>query len=185
MEIDFINELNLLIAVVGYKNLNTAIQCKMKAEFDYLRSVFEPPKEIKEIPEKVKEIPEDIKEVPKDTKKTSKKAKKTKEVNDSKNETKNDIVTPEKPSNQFKNPKEMKIWQREQEEIKRKENKDKNIDPKSLLTIENLKKWLIDEKRTYSYIAREYVGCKDSEVSAMAKAFNIQTKKPFVYHPKK
>ena len=68
----------------------------------------------------------------------------------------------------------MKIWQKEQEDKKRKENEDKGINIKDLLTKENLKKWIEEEGRTYSYISREYVGCKDSEVSATAKAFGIE-----------
>ena len=74
----------------------------------------------------------------------------------------------------FKDSKEQKIWQKEQEEKKRKENLVKGINPKDLLTKENLKKWIEEEGRTYSYIAREYTGCKDSEVSSAAKLYNIE-----------
>ena len=108
---------------------------------------------------------------------------KPKETNETK-ETK-ETITQTEESNKFNNSKDQKLWQKEQEDKKRKENEDKGIDPKSLLTIENLKKWLIDEKRTFSYVAREYVGCKDSEVSSTAKAFNIECKKPYMYHSKK
>jgi hypothetical protein len=79
-----------------------------------------------------------------------------------------------KKENKHRDPKEMKIWQKEQEDKKRKENEDKGINIKDLLTKENLKKWIEEEGRTYSYISREYVGCKDSEVSATAKAFGIE-----------
>ena len=75
----------------------------------------------------------------------------------------------------FKDSKEQKIWQREMEEKKKKENLEKGISIKSLLTKENLKKWIEEEGRTYSYIAREYTGCKDTEVSAAAKLFGIES----------
>jgi hypothetical protein len=72
------------------------------------------------------------------------------------------------------------------EEKKKKENLEKNISIKDLLTKENLKKWIEDEGRTYSYIAREHVGCKDTEVSAAAKAFNIEnTRKQVTIQAKK
>lgn len=74
----------------------------------------------------------------------------------------------------YRDPKEMKEWQKDQEEQKYKEYEKKGINPKDLLTKENLKKWLEEEGRTYSYIAREYVGCKDIEVSAIAKLFGIK-----------
>lgn len=74
----------------------------------------------------------------------------------------------------YRDPKEMKQWQKEQEEKKSKENENKGINPKDLLTKGNLKKWLEDEGRTYSYIAREYVGCKDIEVAAIAKLFGVK-----------
>ena len=75
----------------------------------------------------------------------------------------------------FRDPKEMKEWQRAEEEKKKKENESKGIKKETLLTKENLKKWIEEEGRTFCYISREYVGCKDSEVSAAAKLFGIDT----------
>jgi hypothetical protein len=45
------------------------------------------------------------------------------------------------------------------------ENEAKGLAIKDLLTKQNLEKWLIDEGRTYSYIAQYYVGCDDKIVS--------------------
>ena len=60
------------------------------------------------------------------------------------------------------------------------------MNPKDLLTKENLQKWIVEEGRTFSYISREYVGCKDSEVSSIAKAFGIEnTRKNIMIHGKK
>lgn len=57
---------------------------------------------------------------------------------------------------------------------KRKELETQGIKPESLLTKENLTKWL-DEGMSYQRIAREYVGVSENEVSAVAKAFGLQS----------
>jgi len=84
-------------------------------------------------------------------------------------------------------PKEIKEWQKDQEEIKRKEQEAKGIKPKDLLTKENLQKWYGEEGRTFAYIARTYVGCKDTEVSSAVKLFGIEgtRKNVMVYKNKK
>jgi hypothetical protein len=75
----------------------------------------------------------------------------------------------------FKNPKEAKAWQKEQETKKKAELSESGIEPHSLLTKENLERWIIQDSRTYAYIAREYVGLPEAMVSETAKAFGIQT----------
>jgi hypothetical protein len=87
------------------------------------------------------------------------------------------VVEPvvEDKEKKFKDPKEIKAWQKQMEEKKRLENEAKGIIPKELLTKENLQKWIVEENKTFSYIAREYVGCKDSEVSLAAKFYNIES----------
>jgi hypothetical protein len=75
----------------------------------------------------------------------------------------------------FKNPKEAKEWQKGQELQKKQDNIDSGITPNSLLTKENLERWIIQESRTYAYIAREYVGLPEAMISESAKAFGIQS----------
>lgn len=75
----------------------------------------------------------------------------------------------------FTNPKEAKVWQKEQELKKKQELSDAGILPNSLLTKENLERWIVQDSRTYAYIAREYVGLPEAMVSETAKAFGIQT----------
>ena len=84
------------------------------------------------------------------------------------------VIEPVEES-KFRDPKEMKEWQKNEEEKKRKENEAKGIKKSDILTKENLKKWIEEDGRTFAYISREYVGCKDSEVSAAAKLFSIDT----------
>ena len=81
--------------------------------------------------------------------------------------------------------KAVKDNQKEAVAKKRKELEDKGITAKSLLTKENLQKW-IGEGCTYSKIAREYTGCTDAEIAAAAKEFGLQSNmsKHFAYKRK-
>jgi hypothetical protein len=69
--------------------------------------------------------------------------------------------------------KELREWQHAQETTKYDELLHKGIDPHTLLTVENLKKWVEEEKKSYSYIARRLVGLPEAQVSAEAKKHNI------------
>jgi hypothetical protein len=144
------DDLSTLIGAYGITAIHKALMNRMKDEYSYLKKIFEEKeKPVKE--EKEKENPV----VP--------------------------VITVVEPVaaveeiTKFRDPKEMKEWQRSQEELKKKENESKGIKKETLLTKENLKKWIEEEGRTFSYISREYVGCKDSEVSAAAKLFGIDT----------
>lgn len=153
------DDLSTLIGAYGITAIHKALMNRMKDEYSYLKKIFEekekPVKEEKEKP--VKEEKENpvvpvitVAEVVKPT-------------------------TVVEEVSKFRDPKEMKEWQRAEEEKKKKENESKGIKKETLLTKENLKKWIEEEGRTFSYISREYIGCKDSEVSAAAKLFGIDT----------
>lgn len=75
----------------------------------------------------------------------------------------------------YRDAKEVKLWQRDQEQKKRIELDAQGITVDSLLTKENLKKWIEEEGRTYADVARTYVGCQDSQVSSAAKLYGIQS----------
>jgi hypothetical protein len=72
-------------------------------------------------------------------------------------------------------PKDIKKWQKEQEDKKKKELDAQGINPASLLTKENLQKWIVEEKKTFAAVARDYVGLPDSMVSSAAKSYGIQS----------
>ena len=72
-------------------------------------------------------------------------------------------------------PKDIKKWQKEQEDKKKRELDAQGINPASLLTKENLQKWVVDEKKTFAAVARDYVGLPDSMVSSAAKSYGIQS----------
>jgi hypothetical protein len=91
-------------------------------------------------------------------------------------------VTPASPPTQqthhesgLTDPKDLKKWQKEQEEKKKRELDAQGINPASLLTKENLQRWIVEEKKTYAAVAREYVGLPDSMVASSAKSFGIQS----------
>jgi len=72
-------------------------------------------------------------------------------------------------------PKDLKKWQKEQEDKKKRELDAQGINPASLLTKENLQRWIVEEKKTYAAVAREYVGLPESMVASSAKKFGIQS----------
>ena len=72
-------------------------------------------------------------------------------------------------------PKDIKKWQKEQEDKKKRELDAQGINPASLLTKENLQKWIVEEKKTFAAVARDYVGLPDSMVSSAAKSYGIQS----------
>jgi hypothetical protein len=84
----------------------------------------------------------------------------------------------EQPQSQEKprmNSKELKAWQREQEAKKLAELKISGIAPESLLTAENIKRWIEDEHRTFAYVAREYVGMPEDKVADFAKGHGVKS----------
>jgi hypothetical protein len=70
--------------------------------------------------------------------------------------------------------------QRAEQKQKRDENLAKGIEPKSLLTKENLEDWIGVKGCTYAHVAKKIVGCKEEEVSSLAKVFGIERAKPNV-----
>ncbi len=69
--------------------------------------------------------------------------------------------------------KELREWQKQEEEKKQKELVSQGIDPNSLMTVENLKRWVEDEKKSYSYIARRLVGLPEAHVATEAKKHGL------------
>jgi hypothetical protein len=84
-------------------------------------------------------------------------------------------LAPEPKPSKFRSPKEVRNWQKENEEKKYAELMSQGIVPESLLTQENLKKWLEKDDRTYAYIARELVGVSEGVVSSTAQKFGLKS----------
>ena len=159
-------DLSTLIGAYGIMAIHKALMSRMKDEYSYLKKVFDL-KEDKPLVSDNKPLVSDNKPLVSDNKPL---------VSDNKPlVTDNNSKEPPVEEAKFRDPKEMKEWQKGEEEKKRKENEAKGIKKGDLLTKENLKKWIEEEGRTFAYISREYVGCKDTEVSAAAKLYGIDT----------
>ena len=178
-------EITSLIAKYGIRDVHSFILNYMEKEYKYLKKIFEAKtSEAKTSEAKPVEKEEIKKIIQSNPVVTTKKydnpvlVEKTNEIIDieEEKELELDEVKEVKEEGKWKDPKELKTWQKEQEEKKFLENKGKGIKKTDLLTKENLTKWLLEEGRTFSYISREYIGCKDTEVSAAAKLWGI--KKP-------
>lgn len=70
---------------------------------------------------------------------------------------------------------QIKKEQNEKVEKKFQELQVKGIDSYSLLTKDNLKKWVDTDKLTYTQIARDHVGLPADEIATIAKGFGIQS----------
>jgi hypothetical protein len=70
---------------------------------------------------------------------------------------------------------EIKKFQKLAEETKRRELKEKGVTVEQVLTKENLQKWIVEEKHTFAWVAREKAGCPETQVSSVAKSMGIQS----------
>jgi hypothetical protein len=70
---------------------------------------------------------------------------------------------------------QIKKEQNEKVEKKFQELQSKGVDSYSLLTKDNLKKWVDTDKLTYTQIARDHVGLPADEIATIAKGFGIQS----------
>lgn len=171
-----------LVAKYGFKNLHLRLEELMREEYAYFCLKF------KETTSKPLDLPvqqvKQIQEVPlpkKQRKIRVKKPVKTSELQ-SENvqlslenvEMKDVIVTVSEKT--FRDPKEMKEFQKSAVEAKRKENEAAGFQPSYFLTNENLKKWIEDEGQTYAWVAREKAGCPETQVSATAQMMGIKSR---------
>ena len=84
-------------------------------------------------------------------------------------------LAPEPKPSKFRSPKEVRNWQQEHEKKKYAELMSQGVVPESLLTQENLKRWLEQDGRTYASIARELVGVSEGVVSTTAQKFGLKS----------
>lgn len=170
------DDIKMLIGMYGIRDIHLALMKRMENDYDYLKKIMEKDeKKVKPVETKKEVKPVEVKEEKQEKQEVVENIIEELETSDDNEKEK-----------KYRDPKEMKAWQKEQEEKKRKENEAKGIKPKDLLTKENLQKWYGEEGRTFSYISREYVGCKDTEVSAAVKLYSIEnTRKNLVVHSMK
>jgi hypothetical protein len=80
------------------------------------------------------------------------------------------------PNPAYRDPKEIKEFQKAEEEKKRKENEEAGIELSQILTKENLKQWIEVEGHTYAWVAREKAGCKEAQIAATAQMMGIKSR---------
>jgi hypothetical protein len=173
-----------LVAKYGYKNLHVRLEELMREEHAYFCLKFQATpvplnRSVLPLQEKlVQEIPLPRK---KERKLRVKKPVQTSEVQSEdvqlsleNVEMKDVIVTVSEKT--FRDPKEMKEFQKAAVEAKQKENEAAGLQPSHFLTKENLKQWIEDEGQTYAWVAREKAGCPENQVSATAKMMGIKSR---------
>ena len=169
-----------LVAKYGFKNLHVRLEELMREEYAYFCLKFQQPISNSPVPQ-VK----DIQQIPlpkqKEKKVRVKKPVQTSELQSEdvqlsleNVEMKDVIVTVSEKT--FRDPKEMKEFQKAAVEAKRKENEAAGFQPSHFLTKENLKQWIEDEGQTYAWVAREKAGCPETQVSATAQMMGIKSR---------
>lgn len=176
---DIESELRKLVSSYGYQKINDSLQSMMKGEYEYLARLFQQPIVVSQA----------IVPVAAETKKVkAAKVKKLKPLNTVEvpqvkepintlvleGEIKDIVVSNPNPA--YRDPKEIKEFQKNEEAKKRKENEEAGIELSQILTKENLKQWIEIEGHTYAWVAREKAGCKESHIAATAQMMGIRSR---------
>ena len=172
-----------LVAKYGFKNLHVRLEELMREEYTYFCLKFQQPiPSIQTLSDSEVKV---VQEIPL-PKKKEKKVRVKKPVQTSELqaedvqlslenvEVKDVIVTVSDKI--FRDPKEMKEFQKAAVEARRKENEAAGFQPSHFLTKENLKQWIEDEGQTYAWVAREKAGCPETQVSATAQMMGIKSR---------
>jgi peroxiredoxin len=168
-----------LVAKYGFKNLHIRLEEIMRDEYSYFQTKFQAPlvvpntivvKEV--IPEKKQRKTKVKKPVPVEQLEHSEDV----QLSLDNTELKDVIVTVTEKANHFRDPKEMKEFQKNAVEAKRKENEAAGLSPSDFLTKENLRLWIEEEGKTYAWVAREKAGCPETQVAAQAQMMGLKSR---------
>ena len=177
-----------LVGKYGFEALHCRLNEIMRSEFEYLKSCFDTPQQPQQQPQQQPpNQPNQPNQPQQPTTETAKKSrkpytKKSKTAIESQPivsevpEIKDVIVVAPVERQGFRDPKEVKAFQKTAEEAKHQENLAAGIDTSQVLTKENLKLWIEQEGRTYAWVAREKAGCPDTQVAATAQMMGIKSK---------
>ena len=179
-------EIYALVAKYGFKNLHVRLEEIMRDEYAYFQTKFQvaapapivvqaapvsPVVEKKQRTTKVKKVKKSI-TAPVVTKEESEDV----QLSLENTELKDVIVTVTEKVNHFRDPKEMKEFQKNAVEAKRKENEAAGLTPSDFLTKENLRQWIEEEGKTYAWVAREKAGCPETQVAAQAQMMGLKSR---------
>lgn len=167
-----------LVAKYGFKNLHIRLEEIMRDEYAYFQTKFQLPVPVQntivvsEVPEKKQRKTKVKKVVPVETEEQSEDV----QLSQEDAELKDVIVTVTEKANHFRDPKEMKEFQKNAVEAKRKENEAAGLSPSDFLTKENLRQWIEEEGKTYAWVAREKAGCPETQVAAQAQMMGLKSR---------
>ena len=162
----------------SYMEIYTELMVMMKQEYDELQTLFgkkggkqsqpvetQQPEPQSEQPES--QEPDELKQIRVITKKQEQKVQPQPQQTQQAQQT--------QPQQETSDSKQMKQWQKDQEQKKLNELTAQGIDPQTLLTVENLRKWITNEGKTFAYVAREYLGIPEGKVAEFGKKNTIQS----------
>ena len=167
-----------LVGKYGFKNLHNRLTEIMKSEYEYLKGQFfvVPVNRVVEVPVKphvekggkrkyTKKAVQDLLPAPIEQAVTVSELPEIKDV----------VVVAPITHNGYRDPKDVKAFQKAGEEERRKLNETDGIQLSQILTKENLKQWIEVEGHTYAWVAREKAGCPDTQVAATAQMMGIKS----------
>jgi hypothetical protein len=173
-----------LVAKYGFKQLHIRLEELMREEYAYFQLKFQTTTSVVQ-EEQVKQVQHALPKRKKDKPIRVKKPVQTSELLSEPNsedvqvslddtEVKDVVVTVSEKV--FRDPREMKEFQRAAVEAKQRENEALGLLPSNFLTKENLKQWIENEGQTYAWVAREKAGCPETLVSATAQMMGIKSR---------
>jgi hypothetical protein len=167
-----------LVAKYGFKNLHIRLEEIMRDEYAYFQTKFQLPQNtiiVKEVPEVKKQRKTRVKKITSVQPELEEKSEDV-QLSLENTELKDVIVTVSEKTNNFRDPKEIKEFQKNAVEAKRKENELAGLSPSHFLTKENLRQWIEEEGKTYAWVAREKAGCPETQVAAQAQMMGLKSR---------
>ena len=173
----------MLIATHGLEGVHTALNDYMRREYEFLTRLLNTPSTVQQqhVPV-VEQLPTEVAPIKvKNVKITVKKSAEPVELpqelpQEVVQELPQEVVQELPTENKFRSPTEIKEFQRLAVEKKHAELQAIDVSAASILTKENLKKWVEEGGNTYAWVAREKAGVPESEVAAIAKSHGIVSK---------
>lgn len=156
-----------LVAEHGIQHVHTVLNEFMRKEYEFLSQLFE--KKDTHSPTPAPTIlQESVHEIKPSVKNIKVKVRKAEDVQPH-------VKTETEEESKFRNPNEVKEFQKAAVDAKHAELTAAGIKGESLLTQENLNQWLVVEGNTYAWVAREKTGCSETRVADVARSFGIKS----------
>ena len=168
-----------LVGKYGFKSLHNRLTEIMKSEYEYLKDQFfldkKPVNQIIQLPlQSQVETKTGKRKYTKKSQVQPAPVEQVVTVSESL-EIKDVVVVAPTTQSGYRDPKDVKAFQKAGEEERRKLNETAGIQLSQILTKENLKQWIEVEGHTYAWVAREKAGCPDTQVAATAQMMGVKS----------